>query len=154
MSDNIKAVLYCLCRTIDARFALKAMKNAEESLTFPCDMPRRWGKNSFYSFQQEDYNAFLRKEKIISALRCSIAEQYKGFNVYYQPIMDCATETVSPGGGRDLRWIQKKGREVISPIEFIPLLEETGSIVPAGNLSKKEAAKMCFEIRRLFRVSR
>ena len=45
------------------------------------------GKNSFYSFQQEDYNVFLRKEKIIAALRRSIAERYEGFDVYYQPIM-------------------------------------------------------------------
>ena len=69
----------------------------------------------------------MRKEKIISALRCSIAEQYKGFNVYYQPIMDCATETIT-GAEALMRFTMdsEEGPEVISPIEFIPLLEETG----------------------------
>lgn len=126
----------------------KAMKNAEESLTFPA-YAKAWGKNSFYSFQQEDYNAFLRKEKIISALCCSIAEQYKGFNVYYQPIMDCATETIT-GAEALMRFTMdsEEGPEVISPIEFIPLLEETGLIIPAGKFVLKEAAKMCCEIRR------
>lgn len=78
-----------------------------------------------YFFQQEDYNAFLRKEKIISALRRSIAEQYEGFDVYYQPIMDCATETMT-GAEALMRFtmITEEGTEVISPMEFIPLLEK------------------------------
>lgn len=42
----------------------------------------------------------------------------------------------------------EEGPEVISPIEFIPLLEETGLIIPAGKFVLKEAAKMCCEIRR------
>lgn len=75
--------------------------------------------------QQEDYNAFLRKEKIIAALRRSIAEQYEGFDVYYQPIMDCATETMT-GAEALMRFtmIAEEGTEVISPMEFIPLLEK------------------------------
>ena len=39
------------------------------------------------------------------------------------------------------------GTEVISPMEFIPLLEETGLIIPAGRFILKEAAKTCCEIR-------
>ncbi len=35
----------------------------------------------------------------------------------------------------------EEGPEVISPIEFIPLLEETGLIIPAGKFVLKEAAK-------------
>lgn len=98
--------------------------------------------------QQEDYNAFLRKEKIIAALRRSIAEQYEGFDVYYQPIMDCTTETMT-GAEALMRFtmITEEGTEVISPMEFIPLLEETGLIIPAGRCILMEAAKMCCEIR-------
>lgn len=101
-----------------------------------------------YFFQQEDYNAFLRKEKIIAALRRSIAEQYEGFDVYYQPIMDCATETMI-GAEALMRFtmITEEGTEVISPMEFIPLLEETGLIIPSGRYILMEAAKMCCEIR-------
>ena len=73
----------------------------------------------------------------------------KGFNVYYQPIMDCATETIT-GAEALMRFTMdsEEGPEVISPIEFIPLLEETGLIIPAGKFVLKEAAKMCREIRR------
>ena len=95
-----------------------------------------------YFFQQEDYNAFLRKEKIIAALRRSIAEQYEGFDVYYQPIMDCTTETMT-GAEALMRFtmITEEGTEVISP------MEETGLIIPAGRFILMEAAKMCCEIR-------
>ena len=125
------------------------VEECRRKFDFSLRYAKAMGKNSFYSFQQEDYNAFLRKEKIISALRCSIAEQYKGFNVYYQPIMDCATETIT-GAEALMRFTMdsEEGPEVISPIEFIPLLEETGLIIPAGKFVLKEAAKMCREIRR------
>ena len=98
--------------------------------------------------RDRDYTAFLRKEKIISALRRSIAEQYKGFSVHYQPIMDCAAETII-GAEALMRFTMdsEEGPEVISPIEFIPLLEETGLIIPAGKFVLKEAAKMCCAIR-------
>ena len=68
--------------------------------------------------------------------------------MYYQPIMDCATETMT-GAEALMRFtmITEEGTEVNSPMEFIPLLEETGLIIPAGRCILMEAAKMCFEIR-------
>ena len=149
VSEQYKAVFTVSAGAIDARFALEGYEECRRKIDFSLQYAKAMGKNSFYSFQQEDYNAFLRKEKIISALRRSIAEQYKGFNVYYQPIMDCATETIT-GAEALMRFTMdsEEGPEVISPIEFIPLLEETGLIIPAGKFVLKEAAKMCREIRR------
>ena len=46
-----------------------------------------FGKKRF--FEKEDYELFLRKEKIKSALRNAVANGFEGFDVYYQPIMDC-----------------------------------------------------------------
>ena len=62
--------------------------------------------------------------------------------------MDCATETMT-GAEALMRFtmITEEGTEVISPMEFIPLLEETGLIIPAGRFILMEAAKMCCEIR-------
>ena len=149
VSEQYKAVFTVSAGAIDARFALEGYEECRRKLDFSLRYAKAMGKNSFYSFQQEDYNAFLRKEKIISALRRSIAEQYKGFEMYYQPIMDCATETIT-GAEALMRFTMdsEEGSEVISPMEFIPLLEETGLIIPAGKFALKEAAKMCCEIRR------
>lgn len=77
-----------------------------------------------------------------------MAEQYEGFDVHYQPIMDCETEAMT-GAEAFMRFTMNTegGTEVISPMEFIPLLEETGLIIPAGRFILKEAAKTCCEIR-------
>ena len=64
--------------------------------------------------------------------------------MYYQPIMDCATETMT-GAEALMRFTMIT--EEISPMEFIPLLEETGLIIPSGRYILMEAAKMCCEIR-------
>ena len=149
VSEQYKAVFTVSVGAIDARFALEGYEECRRKFDFSLRYAKAMGKNSFYSFKQEDYNAFLRKEKIISALRRSIAERYKGFNVYYQPIMECATETIT-GAEALMRFTMdsEEGPEVISPIEFIPLLEETGLIIPAGKFVLMAAAKMCREIRR------
>lgn len=42
---------------------------------------------------------------------------------------------------------QDKKKEPVSPVEFIPLLEETGLIVPAGRFVLNEAVAMCHEMR-------
>ena len=39
------------------------------------------------------------------------------------------------------------------PVEFIPLLEETGLIIPAGRFVLNEAAAMCHEMRQYIPVS-
>ncbi len=61
------------------------------------------------------------------------------FELAYQPIM-------SADGGRIvavealLRW-NDPGRGVVSPVEFIPVLEQTGLIVPVGQWVLREACK-------------
>jgi hypothetical protein len=42
--------------------------------------------------------------------------------------------------------VTEEGKEWLSPVEFIPLLEKTGLIIPAGRFVLDEAAKMCREI--------
>ena len=44
--------------------------------------------------------------------------------------------------------ITEEGREFVSPMEFIPLLEETGLIIPAGRYILNEAAAMCCEMQK------
>ena len=42
---------------------------------------------------------------------------------------------------------------MISPAEFIPILEETGLIIPAGRWMMKEAMGKCSEIRKILQGS-
>ena len=101
------------------------------------------GKNGFYVFDQDDYEVFLQKGRIVAALRNAIVNNYEGFEVNYQPIVDCQTEQII-GAEALMRFsmITEEGREFVSPMEFIQLLEETGLIIPAGRYILNEAAEI------------
>lgn len=121
--------------------------NYRKLCDFSLQQAKKSGKNNYYFYEPEDYKLFLRKKKVISALRNAVSNEFEGFEVYYQPIVDCSTEQIL-GAEALMRFTlhSEEGDEQISPVEFIPWLEETGLIIPAGKYVMNEAAKMCREM--------
>ncbi|WP_417460842.1 putative bifunctional diguanylate cyclase/phosphodiesterase [Kordiimonas sp.] len=64
-------------------------------------------------------------------------------DLFYQPIIDLKTSELRGFEGLT-RWIHKD-RGFVSPVEFIPLAEETGVIVPLGRWAVKAA---CAQVRK------
>lgn len=103
------------------------------------------GKNQIYYFQVEDYEKFLRRRKILVELRKAVSNDFEGFDVFFQPIIT--------RGGKDLYaaesllrfWTSEK--ETVSPAEFIPILEESGLIIPVGKWVLHRALEMCVKCR-------
>ncbi len=84
------------------------------------------GKAIWYSPQMQD--ALTRKREIDLELRQAFASDE--LLVYYQPVVDSRTATVVCLEAL-LRW-RHPVRGMISPVEFIPIAEETGMIVELG----------------------
>jgi len=85
------------------------------------------GKNCLRFFDQNVQANILQKNKLEEDLRLAISLQQ--FELYYQPQLDRIGHVT--GAEALIRWQHPK-RGFVSPMEFIPLAEETGLITEIG----------------------
>lgn len=148
ISEKYKEVFTISTGIIYAKMLLKYYDEYRKIAVFSLKQAKSMGGNGVYFFEKEDYELFLRKEKIKSALRNAVANGFEGFDVYYQPIMDCDSgHMIGAEALMRFSMYQDKKKEPVSPVEFIPLLEETGLIIPAGRYVLDKAVSMCHEMR-------
>jgi EAL domain-containing protein (putative c-di-GMP-specific phosphodiesterase class I) len=83
------------------------------------------------------YEQTLRLTQLESELHYAL--EHNEFELYYQPIVSLTTNRLT-GFEALIRWKNPK-RGFISPIEFIPLAEDTGLIVAVGDWVMKEACQ-------------
>ena len=114
---------------------------------FTLNEAKRNGKNQMAVFDEETYAQYLKHLDIRKMLRRDVNNQFEGFQVFYQPIVSTKDYSVI-GAEALLRWKSEKYGNV-SPAEFIPILEESGLIIPVGRYVMWEAAKTCKEWQQL-----
>lgn len=102
---------------------------------------KRNGRNQMALFDRNSYNEYLKRLDIRKAIRVDIANGFRGFQVFFQPIVDANTYKLI-GAEALLRWKDEKHGNV-SPAVFIPIMEESGLIIPVGRYVLWEAAKTC-----------
>lgn len=115
-------------------------------LEFALNEAKREGKNECYVFQQEDYDRWARRQKLKKQLLHAVNNGYKGFEIYYQPVVSTAEHKVVSAEALMRFFIQDEasGEPVmISPAEFVPILEESSLIIPVGRWLLSTAAKAC-----------
>ena len=74
------------------------------------------------------------------ALNYSVSHDFEGFRIVVQPQVEPDTGVIT-GGEVLLRWTYKG--EAISPTCFIPILEQSGLIIPVGKWVFKQTALLC-----------
>lgn len=118
---------------------LKLIEKAE----FALRLAKIYGKNMCVTYDEKEYNEYVRKLKMQEALRKSVKNDFEGFELYYQPIVNMEKACIY-GAEALLRW-QNEEFGIISPGVFIPLLEESGLIIPVGRWIIGEALSKCME---------
>ena len=119
----------------DGESALALMKHADIAMY----RAKSQGKHKYVLYSNDMGKQDPRELTLETGLRHAIEQEE--FELYYQPQVDARNDMVT-GVEALIRWNNPK-HGLVSPLEFIPLAEKTGLIIPIGQWILKEATKQC-----------
>lgn len=120
---------------------IKNVSSLVERAEFALHQAKQKGRNTYVAYDEKEYEIFVKRLDMQEKLRLSVMDDFKGFELYYQPIVNVKKHKIL-GAEALLRWKNEKFG-MVSPVEFIPLLEESGLIIPVGRWIIKTAMNQC-----------
>lgn len=146
VADTVRDKEYSCFYTISAGVMMDGFEgeSAEDILKlteFALNEAKRNGRNQMALFNREVYDGYLRRLNIRKLMRRDINDHFNGFQVFFQPIISTKDYKLI-GAEALLRWgCEQYGS--VSPAVFIPILEESGLIIPVGKYVLWQAAQTC-----------
>ena len=120
-----------------------SFENAMKLSEFALSQAKERGKNSCYVFEQKEYEDYLKSRTLLRQLHHAVNNGFEGFEAYFQPLVNAANGELT-GAETLLRFHSPEGG-MVSPGEFIPILEESGLIIPVGRWVLRQALDACRE---------
>ncbi|WP_294445494.1 EAL domain-containing protein [uncultured Mailhella sp.] len=119
------------------------LQYAESSL----ESAKMAGKKRLNFFTPEDYERKLETLELLEELEAAVKRDFSGFFLVYQA--QVRSETFELFGAEALLRFRSSRRGVVSPAECIPILEQSGLIVPVGLWAMRSALEQCRRWRRM-----
>lgn len=128
---------YALAEGTDVKCCDDLFKRSEYALMYA----KSEGKNRVTRYSDVTMSGLERSISLIELMRDDMEKGYHGFSLNFQPQVNAVTKEVI-GAEALVRW-RHPDFGMVSPVEFIPLLERSGLIHGVGKWVFKEAAEFC-----------
>src|SRR6202521_1942932 len=117
----------------DGQDAEMLLKNADTAM-YEC---KKRGPNNYQFFNQDMNTRTIERQRIEADLRGAVEGQE--FVLHYQPKINLQTGEIT-GAEALIRWLHPN-RGLVSPLQFIPIAEESGHILLIGQWVLREACR-------------
>ena len=127
---NLEIQLTISCGVVFFPQDAEDFETLHANVEYALEQAKKVGRGSIAQFSGQMHRKTVEKFRLQEVLRESVANNCRGFALVYQPLVNGETQEVY--GAETLMRFYLPDGTLVSPMEFIPILEEDGTIRQVG----------------------